>query len=1148
MSIDVTINVTNVEETPVNEDPIDEQPENRPPVFTEGSSTTRSVAENTNSGVNIGTPVTATDTDGNTLTYSLVGTDANAFAIDTNTGQLQTSVALDYETKSSYTITITADDGNGGSVSIDVTINVTDIELETEQSINVQNRPPVFTEGSSTTRSVAENTNAGTDIGSPVSATDPDGDTLTYSLGGTDKAAFGIVVATGQLWPYQSFDYETKSSYTITITADDGNGESVSITVIVNVTNVNDNAPVFTEGDRTARKYPYRSSRPMTIIGGDIGAPVSATDADGDTLTYSFNDPLPTFFVRSATGQLMTKAAFDLGITVTLKVSDGTFTDTIDITVNSTGTLPNEAPVFTDGNNTTRSIAENTEAGVNIGSPVSATDADEDTLTYSLGGTDATSFSLDSGTGQLRTSAALDYETKSSYSIIITADDGDGGSASIPVTVNVTNVNDNAPIFTEGSNTTRKVLPYSKIGIDIGTPVSATDADGDTLTYRLGGPDANKFSINSEDGQLIVSTFFNTPVPILLVVTVTVSDGTLTDTITVSVTVSRNRAPVFTEGSTIRSIAENTEAGTNIGSAVTATDPDGDTLTYSLGGTDAASFSLDSGTGQLRTSAALDYETKSSYSIIITADDGDGGSASIPVTVNVTNVNDNAPIFTEGSSTTRSVHRKIPGPLVSVNVGSPVTATDSENDEITYRLSGTDSHVFSLNQSTGQLRTQTASFFSDLRNTFSVKITASDGSLSTAIDVTINIDNNPVFSEGSSTTRSIAENRDIGVNIDTPVTATDPASDTLTYSLGGTDADSFRLNSGTGQLKTGATFDYETKSSYTITVTASNTYGGSKSITVTVNVTNVNEAPVFTDGTSTTRSIGLNPPSNAPIGKPVAATDPEGDTLTYSKSGTKAHLFGLDTETGQLKMSHHNFTSGDKITMTVTDGTYTDTIEVTIEFDVTPIFSDGKQATRSVATNAAIGTNVGSPITAADPGNALTHTYQIIPTGSQWNKTLTSTTFSIDSSTGQLQTKALIYLNVGVSYTFKVKVFNSWDGTAFIDVTVTVVAQASAPAVQQTPDNTALLANYPNPFNPETWIPYQLSKSANVTLTIYNMKGEMVRQLALGHKAAGNYLSRSRAIHWDGKNQAGEKVATGVYFYRFTAGDFSATRKMLIIK
>jgi len=103
-------------------------------------------------------------------------------------------------------------------------------------------------------------------------------------------------------------------------------------------------------------------------------------------------------------------------------------------------------------------------------------------------------------------------------------------------------------------------------------------------------------------------------------------------------------------------------------------------------------------------------------------------------------------------------------------------------------------------------------------------------------------------------------------------------------------------------------------------------------------------------------------------------------------------------------------------------------------------------------------------------------------------------------------------------------------------------------ATLATPTETRLLANYPNPFNPETWIPYQLSESAEVTLRIYFMDGTLVRTLALGHQPAGMYHSKSHAAYWDGRNQLGEPVASGVYFHTLTAGDFTATRKMLIRK
>ena len=102
--------------------------------------------------------------------------------------------------------------------------------------------------------------------------------------------------------------------------------------------------------------------------------------------------------------------------------------------------------------------------------------------------------------------------------------------------------------------------------------------------------------------------------------------------------------------------------------------------------------------------------------------------------------------------------------------------------------------------------------------------------------------------------------------------------------------------------------------------------------------------------------------------------------------------------------------------------------------------------------------------------------------------------------------------------------------------------------VSLTPAETELLANYPNPFNPETWIPYRLAEDANVTLDIYDLSGHVVRKLEMGRRIAAVYESRSKAVYWDGKNGLGERVASGIYLYTLTAGDFSATRRTVILK
>ena len=98
------------------------------------------------------------------------------------------------------------------------------------------------------------------------------------------------------------------------------------------------------------------------------------------------------------------------------------------------------------------------------------------------------------------------------------------------------------------------------------------------------------------------------------------------------------------------------------------------------------------------------------------------------------------------------------------------------------------------------------------------------------------------------------------------------------------------------------------------------------------------------------------------------------------------------------------------------------------------------------------------------------------------------------------------------------------------------------------PKETALLPNYPNPFNPETWIPYRLAHAADVEITIYNTRGTVVRRLDVGHQSAGFYTARAQAAYWDGRNEHGESVASGVYFYQFRAGDYTALRRMVILK
>ena len=353
-----------------------------------------------------------------------------------------------------------------------------------------------------------------------MTATDPDGDDVTYGLTGTDASSFSIVSTSGQLRTSASLDYETKSSYSVTVSVRDskdanGNADTATddtIDVTINVTDGNDH-PTFSSTS-TSRSVPEN-----TPSGRNIGSPVAATDPDGDTLTYTLGGTdASSFSIVSTSGQLRTSAALDYetkssySVTVSVRDSkdadgnaDTATDDTIDVTINVGD--EEEAPVFLSTESGVREIGENATAGEDIGHPVAATDDDGDSLTYTLGGTDSASFAIVSSSGQLQTKAALDYESKTRYSVTVTATDSTGLTATRAVIINVADVNER-PTFS-GVSTTLENPENTPGGTDIGSPVSADDPEGDALTYGLIGKDASLFSVETSTGQLKARTPFD---------------------------------------------------------------------------------------------------------------------------------------------------------------------------------------------------------------------------------------------------------------------------------------------------------------------------------------------------------------------------------------------------------------------------------------------------------------------------------------------------------------------------------------------------------------------------------------------------------------------------------------------------------------
>ena len=405
--------------------------------------------------------------------------------------------------------------------------------------------------------------------------------------------------------------------------------------------------PVFDEGMTTTRGVDEN-----TATGENIGDPVRADDDDNDTLTYSLDAAgAESFDIDASSGQLQTKSALDYedksSHTVTVSVSDskdsnGAADEVTDDTITVTLLVANlnEDPEFLSAPDSL-TIREDTPVGGDIGAPFTATDGDNDTLTYSLDETGAESFDIDAVSGQLQTKAPLDYETTPSYTVTVTAEDPSGEADTITVTITVTNINE------DGTVTLSTVQPL------VSTQLFATLADPDrvsgSVTWSwesspnrsswapINGADTDTYTpVTGDQGRYLRATASYDDQE---------SAGKRARAVSanpVRTPTPGNSAPQFPPSETgARSVTENTPAGTDIGAALAATDSNsGDTLTYSLDAAGAASFDITSATGQLRTKAALDYETIPLHFVTVTATDTAGGSADIGITITVNNVDE----------------------------------------------------------------------------------------------------------------------------------------------------------------------------------------------------------------------------------------------------------------------------------------------------------------------------------------------------------------------------------------------------------------------------------------------------------------------------------------------------------------------------
>ena len=686
---------------------------NDPPAFP-ASSEAREVREGAASGTPVGAPVVASDPNDDALTYALEGHDA--FRVDPSSGQISVAhgAGLDHEAEPVHTLTVTATDAHGAPAQVTVTVNVSNVDepgamrldhgplrrgtvvtavlVDPDGSVSgetwawsrsgaaiagaadsahtataadvghiltahvsytdghgpgksasaatasaVGNDAPSFPAGE-TERSIDENGPPGAPAGAPVTAQDPNGDTVSHSL--TGSAAFSINDETGAITANHGLDHEEQAVHTVTVTAADEHGATASTTVTITVNNLDEAGAVTL--DNTAPR-----------AGDTISAALS--DPDGETSGEAWQWQRSGADIPGANSASYTAGADDLGHTLRATVSyadpQGAGKSAVS---QDTAAVSNDPPAFTTAGPVSIAVAENATVGTIVGSPLDASDPNGDDLFHSLSGPDAAGFSID-GNGQITTAASLDHEAQASHSLTATVSDPAGGSDSIAVSVTVTNVEEPGTVHF-GTNAQPEV----------GTALTASLSDpdgavtGEAWQWQSSdsaeGPWSNISGANSASYTPAAGD-----VDSHLRASVTYRDGhgagedTASAATALPVRPEPNRPPAFDEARTDFGISINVREGVRVAPPFTATDPNGDDLTYSIAPDTPDSFTIDAATGEV-VMGSLEVEEGDVFTATVSVTDGFGedgypdGSADDTLGLTMTMVDPNLHVEPESAA------------------------------------------------------------------------------------------------------------------------------------------------------------------------------------------------------------------------------------------------------------------------------------------------------------------------------------------------------------------------------------------------------------------------------------------------------------------------------------------------------------------
>ena len=692
-----------------------------------------------------------------------------------------------------------------------------------------------------------------------------------------------------------------------------------------------------------------------------------------------------------------------------------------------------------------------------------------------------------------------------------------------------------------------------------GVPVTfAITAGGGTLS-------ATSVATDATGRAQTTLTLGSTDVTNTVKATVTHAGKTLTQTFTATA----NVPPTFTSAATF-SVVENTPATTTVGTVVATDANSQDSVTgYTItGGADSAKFAITNG-GVLTFVAAPDYEapgdlvstepvnaaSNNEYIVVVTAASGTGArqtTATQTLTITVTDVNEPpgkpaAPTVTAASVTPTSLNVSWTAPT---NTGPAITAYNLQyrkNNEVNWTpttYAGTDTNT----TLTGLTPGTTYDVQVMAKNSEGDSPWSNSGSATTATNAV------PAFSSAS--TFSVVENTTaVGTVVATDADSTDSVTG---YEItAGADSSKFAITNA-GVLTFAAAPDYDNPSD-ALSATPANAAGNNQYIVV-VTATSSTGARIQT----ATQTLTITVTDVPPPGKPAAPTVTVDSHISVSVTWTAPTNTGpaIDAYNVQYRAgTTGTFTpwphTGTAKTTTITGlaagtsyqvqvraasaegkGPWSDaSAAATTTYQAEDVDADGDVDTMDLVT---VVNNFGSPT----PGrNDVDNngTVDAADVRAVFNAVLAA---EAEAAPARAQTRITHTAKTLHHYVQTTKQDRMLDANVYRGLAV--LEELIEPFLL--PDETSLLRNYPNPFNPETWFPYQLSSAADVTFAIYSVNGTLVRTLSLGHQAAGVYRSKSRAAYWDGRNAFGEPVASGIYFYTLTAGTFTATGKMLIRK